>query len=86
MSLLFTNFFFVFVGLFEYIRECCHRASTANTAQQGATDQSTTTQANRQSWREAAYRRAFIQLAAFSEAKKSKSSQQNYFYNRSQSS
>ena len=35
-------------------------------ANQARADQSATMQASRQSWREPAYRRAFIQLAAFS--------------------
>ena len=50
------------------------RSQPAQAAKQVRSDQSATTQASRQSWLEQACRRAFIQLAVFSEqTKKSKS-------------
>ena len=67
---LFFLFFFLW-AFFPYVlvRACCRRASTANTALQSAirpaqtakqlrADQSATTQASRQNWREPACRRA----------------------------
>ena len=49
-------------------------------AKQARADQSATTQAGRQSWREQACRRAFVQLAAFSKrTKKSKYIRQNIY-------
>lgn len=78
----FLPFLFVFVGLFymyervvaEHLR-IYRKHSTAQSAlhkaaNQARADQSTTTQASIQIWREPAYRQAFIQLATFSKRTK----------------
>ena len=72
----------------EYEYSSTAQASTAPAAKPVRADQSVTTQASRQSWREQVSRRAFIQLAVLSKrTKKSKSARSTKnIYNHSRSS
>ena len=86
-SLLFPNL--VVWTFFTYVR-ACRASNTTNTAQQGAIRPAQSSKAStcrperdnassRRSWRELAYRPAYIQLAAFSKrTKKSQSARQKY--------
>ena len=79
------NFFAFFAPQAQHNR--AQRSQPAQAAKQVRVDQSATTQASRQSWREPSCHRAFTQLAVFSKrTKKSKSVRTTKLYNRSRSS